>query len=485
MISSRFVRAVCALCALTFIGKTRAATEYVVATIRSSDPTSNAITGTVTFSQDTTSSSTADVDVTWDIAGLTDGEHGFHVHDFGDITNISLITTGYHFTPSEICPVCNGTDTTCQAERDLCESDAHQGWPPEMNRHPGDMGNITSSSSSATGSRTLGQGKMSLSDNLRSIVGRAVSIHANPDNGEDPWGNAGAQVAWGVAGIANPDVSSSGTQTTNGAMPPFSSHVSSIVCSFNDNHYTLWTSDSQSVHGTILFEKAEIGASSISVYVELEGLSAGTKSFHFHEWGDLRSITTSSNPPNVGSVYSPNGNALTLDTISVPTSDSIFRTELSYTSGTFDLSTFVGRSLSIHDGATTASNTIAISVCGLTNEATTTKVTLGFPDDSNNNGGNGSSSDDDDDGLSAGSVFAIVLVVVLVIAAVGGFTYLHMVNVNKETDAGGSELATQHQTEDNTHDDGSDSDDEHKKEAPLKPKRVESLRLPPIHTVQP
>jgi Cu-Zn family superoxide dismutase len=37
-----------------------------------------------------------------------------------------------------------------------------------------------------------------------SVVGRAIIIHANPDDFTQPTGNAGGRIATGVIGLANP-----------------------------------------------------------------------------------------------------------------------------------------------------------------------------------------------------------------------------------------------------------------------------------------
>ena len=67
------------------------------------------------------------------------------------------------------------------------------------------MGNIIADATgNAVGTIVLGQQKMSLSDTLRSVVGRVVVVHSLEDDGSQPYGNAGVPQAYGVIGVAVP-----------------------------------------------------------------------------------------------------------------------------------------------------------------------------------------------------------------------------------------------------------------------------------------
>ena len=394
----------------------------------------------------------------WNVQGLTAGEHGFHIHQYGDITSNSPSTTGYHFVPDQICQPCenvNGSDvpgSQCTSNLDLCLSDSFQGFPPSMYRHPGDMGNITADVNGAsTGTRVLGQGKMSLEDSLRSIVGRSVSIHQNPDNGTSPWGFAGPQVAWGVVGIANPDDFGS-SQSTNPAVPADNVHVSHLVCHFRG---TLDGVSTQNVKGTILIHKDQIGSTEVKLYGKLSGLSKGTHSFHFHEWGSLSSV---------GNIYEPNGEVLLVEssTLEVPADNAEFKFTSTFSADTLAL--HVGRSLTIHDGPTRNDATIARSVCGFANSVLTTPESLGFDTSSSSSSG-----------LNGGEIFAIIFVVLLAIGAGAYVFYLvqtgqafEELETSSSPSTGDIEIEAM---------DMDDDDDDESETAPMAPDRSESLKL--------
>ena len=89
--------------------------------------------------------------------GLTAGLHGFHVHQFGNLSN-GCATAGPHWNP---------------------EGKTH-GGPGKKERHHGDMGNIEAGED--------GKATLSMTDNLlmlygeNSIIGRSVVCHAGVDD---------------------------------------------------------------------------------------------------------------------------------------------------------------------------------------------------------------------------------------------------------------------------------------------------------------
>jgi len=123
--------------------------------------------------------------VTGRITGLRPGEHGFHVHEYGDLSDQeSGKSAGGHFAPRGM----------------------PHGRPTDDKRHVGDLGNVVADES--------GVATIDLTDRTielsgpHSILGRSVVVHRGPDQFTQPSGNAGPRVAFGVIGLANPDAGS-------------------------------------------------------------------------------------------------------------------------------------------------------------------------------------------------------------------------------------------------------------------------------------
>jgi Cu-Zn family superoxide dismutase len=133
------------------------------------------VSGTVTFTE------VADgVQVRAEITGLTPGNHGFHVHEFGDCSAADASSAGGHFNPTH---------------------NPHAG-PDAPERHVGDMGNVEAD---ASGKATLEyvDHQISLTSDQRSGIGRSVVVHAKADDlKSQPAGDSGARVACGVIGRA-------------------------------------------------------------------------------------------------------------------------------------------------------------------------------------------------------------------------------------------------------------------------------------------
>jgi Cu-Zn family superoxide dismutase len=115
-----------------------------------------------------------------EITGLTPGEHGFHVHEFG-VWNEDGMASGGHFNPGGA---------------------PHAGHD-SAKRHVGDMGNIKADES--------GKAVIDLDDDQMSfegpncILGRGLVVHEKADDlKSQPSGNAGGRLAVAIIGVAKP-----------------------------------------------------------------------------------------------------------------------------------------------------------------------------------------------------------------------------------------------------------------------------------------
>lgn len=113
------------------------------------------------------------VQVIADVHGLTPGRHGFHIHQTGDCSAEDGSSAGDHFAIS----------------------DGPHGMPDSPRRHTGDLGNLPADEK--------GDAHLEFTDALidlqgeRSVIGRAVIVHATVDDGKDVK-SAGGRVACGV-----------------------------------------------------------------------------------------------------------------------------------------------------------------------------------------------------------------------------------------------------------------------------------------------
>ncbi len=74
------------------------------------------------------------------------------------------------------------------------------GAPDSANSHSGDLGNLTADASGSA-MLTLWLDGISVSTGKDGVIGRAVIVHAGPDDLKtDPTGNSGGRIACGVIG---------------------------------------------------------------------------------------------------------------------------------------------------------------------------------------------------------------------------------------------------------------------------------------------
>lgn len=168
-------------------------------------PNDNGVNGVVHF-KDTGKG----VLITYNITGLSDGEHGFHIHEYGDLTD--------------------GCDSACAHFNPF--NTTHGGLNSKI-RHAGDLGNIFSKAGVANGdimAKTLSLNPISNT----CILGRMIIVHADRDDlglgglnsrGEIvdeevhkeslKTGNAGKRVGCGVIGLMKPTEECGGKELSN------------------------------------------------------------------------------------------------------------------------------------------------------------------------------------------------------------------------------------------------------------------------------
>ncbi len=126
--------------------------------------------GTVTFTKEETG-----IRVVAHFEGVSEGEHGFHIHEFGDCSSGDGKSAGGHFNP---------------------ESMPHAG-PMADQRHVGDLGNITADASGIARKEFI-DSRLTF-EGVNSIIGKGVILHADPDDlSSQPTGAAGARIACGI-----------------------------------------------------------------------------------------------------------------------------------------------------------------------------------------------------------------------------------------------------------------------------------------------
>jgi len=146
------------------------ATPALTAMADLSPTAGNTVRGTVAFTQEA-----GGVHVVAELAGLTPGEHGFHIHETGDCSAPDAASAGDHFNPAA----------------------SPHGGPEATARHLGDLGNITADASGNARYDRVDP-RISLEGEF-SVIGRSIVVHAGADDlTSQPAGGAGPRAACGV-----------------------------------------------------------------------------------------------------------------------------------------------------------------------------------------------------------------------------------------------------------------------------------------------
>ncbi len=119
------------------------------------------------------------IEIEADVEGLTAGKHGFHIHQYGDLTTNDGTSAGGHFNP---------------------DNEKHSA-PTNSQRHVGDLGNLNAGDDGRAHYQRVD--KDIAFEGKHSIIGRAIVVHAGEDDlKSQPTGDAGSRVAYGIIGIA-------------------------------------------------------------------------------------------------------------------------------------------------------------------------------------------------------------------------------------------------------------------------------------------
>jgi len=152
----------------------------------------NSASGTVVFRQGDDS-----LQVSVSLTGLEAGSvHGFHVHETGDCSAPDGTSAGGHYNP---------------------EGHTHA-LPDERPRHAGDMGNVTADDEGNV-EATLEFDNISLGGD-NPVEDRGLILHASPDDGGQPTGNAGARIACGVIAMDGETMAVPTADPAPAAAPP-------------------------------------------------------------------------------------------------------------------------------------------------------------------------------------------------------------------------------------------------------------------------
>ncbi len=149
-------------------------TKSAIAVIKSVED--NNVSGQISFIKDEMG-----IKIIADVNGLSPGKHGFHLHTFGDCTNLTDGSAGEIFNPFN----------------------KNHGGPDKREHKLGDFKNLTADNS---GHAHLEWIDIDLDlDGPLSIIGRSILIHENEDDHlAQPDGNSGPVIAYAVIGLDNP-----------------------------------------------------------------------------------------------------------------------------------------------------------------------------------------------------------------------------------------------------------------------------------------
>jgi superoxide dismutase, Cu-Zn family len=116
------------------------------------------------------------VEINAEITGLAPGQHGFHIHEFGDCSAPDGSSAGPHFNPEHKPHGAPGADAS----------------------HAGDYGNLQADGDGRATLKLVSH-RITLDQSATGVLGRSVIIHEKADDlTSQPTGNAGGRIGCGV-----------------------------------------------------------------------------------------------------------------------------------------------------------------------------------------------------------------------------------------------------------------------------------------------
>lgn len=264
-------RAVIALALLCMVGSVVGAHLATCRLFPTNVPNFGTGTGLVYFDQETDDTFTITISITGLLANTV---HGMHIHLWGDTTAPDGTAALTHFNP---------------------DNQPHACWPNPL-RHVGDLGNFTTDGTGAySGVWTrdlLTVNFTGTTATQRSIIGRGLIVHQNPDDCVTPGtGNAGARLMQGTIGIAE----FAPTWVRTGFLPNYVTNGEHVMGSIYNN--------AGANIGTV---RIRDNGGTIQLYLIASGFAPGSvHGIHIHAFGDHTNL----NGANAQGHFNPLGQA--------------------------------------------------------------------------------------------------------------------------------------------------------------------------------
>ncbi|KAJ3098023.1 hypothetical protein HDU97_004356 [Phlyctochytrium planicorne] len=121
--------------------------------------------------------------------------HGWHIHNYGDVSEKAGLAAGLHFNPTNSNHSCPGVPAPPTAGQRRIRV---------VTKHAGDLGNIVANAEGVATAKISTRSISLYKDNQFYALGRGLIIHADPDDCKtQPTGNSGKRLAQAVIGYRN------------------------------------------------------------------------------------------------------------------------------------------------------------------------------------------------------------------------------------------------------------------------------------------